>query len=144
MKEFIKPDRPFLLLTENVEGVVSFSWFRSEEELIDAAQERLEYGEMIISAIEINGQRDIEIQNMRISQNDFIEEVKATYKIAKAQGFDSIVLAIDTDCGLTYYINDTTEGFQCDLWEYNFNDLDAIASQLYDEMHGAMIEIRAE
>lgn len=144
MNDFIKPVKPFLLITEDNEGVVSYSWLSSEEELIESAQERLEYGEMIINAIEVNGQRDIEIQNMRISQNDFIEEVKATYKIAKDQGFDSIVLAIDTDCNQTYYINDTPEGFQCDLWGYNFNDLDAIASQLYDEMHGAMIEIRID
>ena len=53
-------------------------------------------------------------------------------------------MAIDTNLDTTYYINDTPNGFQCDLWDYYFDDLETIASQLYDEMHGNVTEIRIE
>lgn len=153
IKEFTKPVRPFLLLTEDNEGVVSYFWLYSEEKLIDSAQERiLKYREMIIDAIEIDGKRDIDLTSIYRSKNYFISEVKETYNIAKELkkdlrkelGYGRIVLAIDTDCNQTYYINDTPEGFQCDLWEYKFSDLDLIASRLYDEMSGHMIDVRAE
>lgn len=29
-------------------------------------------------------------------------------------------------------------------WDYYFDDLETIASQLYDEMHGSVTEIRIE
>ena len=44
----------------------------------------------------------------------------------------------------SYYINDTDEGFQCDLFDYVFDDLYSIASQLYDELRGNVVEIRIE
>lgn len=50
----------------------------------------------------------------------------------------------DTDLDTTYYINDIPDGFQCDLWDYYFDDLETIASQLYDEMHGSVTDIRIE
>ena len=53
----------------------------------------------------------------------FIEEIKSVYQDATEIGFDSIVIAIDTDLDNTYYINDTYEGFQCDLFDYLFDDL---------------------
>ena len=153
-KEFIKPIRPFLLLTEDDKGVVSYFWLCSEEKIIDMVQERiLNYEEMVISAIEINGKRDIDLVSIWRSKSYFIEEVKKTYNTAKELendglrkelGYGRIVLAIDTDVDTTYYINDTPEGFQCDLWEYSFSDLDTIASRLYDEMSGHMIDINAE
>lgn len=79
-----------------------------------------------------------------MSQDDFIAALQDNYDEAVARGFDSIVLAIDTDVGNTYYINDTSDGFQCDLWAYYFDDLEEIASQLYDEMHGNVTDIRIE
>ena len=79
-----------------------------------------------------------------MSQDDFITALQVNYEEALARGFDSIVLAIDTDLGNTYYINDTPDGFQCDLWGYYFNNLEDIASQLYDEMQGNVTDIRIE
>ena len=38
----------------------------------------------------------------------------------KERGFDSIVLAIETDTEQTYSINDTEDGFQCDEFDYYF------------------------
>ena len=79
-----------------------------------------------------------------MSQDDFIAALQENYEEALARGFDSIVLTIDTDVGNTYYIYDTPDGFQCDLWVYYFDDLEDIASQLYDEMHGNVADIRIE
>ena len=77
-----------------------------------------------------------------MSQDDFIAALQDNYDEALARGFDSIVLAIDTDVGNTYYIYDTPDGFECGLWAYYFDDLEDVASQLYDEMHGNVSDIR--
>ena len=74
--------------------------------------------------------------------DEFIEEIESAYQNAKEKGFDSIVIAIDTDLGNTYYINDTEEGFQCDTFDYVFEDLYSIAWQLYNELQGNVTEIR--
>lgn len=79
-----------------------------------------------------------------MSQDDFIAALQDNYEEAIARGLDSIVLTIDTDLGITYYIYDTPDGFQCDLWAYNFDYLKDIANQLYDEMHGNVTDIRIE
>ena len=79
-----------------------------------------------------------------MNQDEFLEQVTSAYVDAEKCGFDSIVVAIDTDLDTTYYINDTLDGFQCDLWDYYFDDLETIASQLYNEMHGSVTEIRIE
>ena len=83
-------------------------------------------------------------EDISMSQDDFIVALQDNYEEAVVRGFDSIVLAIDTDIGNTYYISDTPDGFQCDLWTYYFDDLEDIASQLYDEMHGNVTDIRIE
>lgn len=77
-------------------------------------------------------------------RTSFLEQVTSAYVDAEKRGFDSIIVAIDTDLDTTYYINDTPDGFQCDLWDYYFDDLETIASQLYNEMHGSVTEIRIE
>ena len=74
----------------------------------------------------------------------FIEEIKSVYQDATEIGFDSIVIAIDTDLDNTYYINDTYEGFLCDLFDYLFDDLYDVSSRLYDEIQGNVIDIRIE
>lgn len=76
--------------------------------------------------------------------DEFLKRIISDYNDALNRGFDSIVVAIDTDLDTTYYINDTQNGFQCDLWDYYFDDLESIATQLYDEMHGSVTEIRIE
>ena len=83
-------------------------------------------------------------EDILMSQDDFIAALQDNYEEAVVRGFDSIVLAIDTDIGNTYYIYDTPDGFQRDLWAYNFDNLEDIASQLYDEMHGNVTDIRIE
>lgn len=88
--------------------------------------------------------RRVDIESGRMDQDKFLEQVTSAYVDAEKRGFDSIVVAIDTDLDTTYYINDTPDGFQCDLWDYYFDDLETIASQLYDEMHGSVTEIRIE
>jgi hypothetical protein len=80
----------------------------------------------------------------KMNLDDFIEEIESMYQDATERGFDSIVIAIDTDLDNTYYINDTEDGFQCDLFDYVFDDLYDISSQLYDEIQGNVIDIRIE
>lgn len=76
--------------------------------------------------------------------DEFIENIESAYQDATERVFDSIVITIDTDLDNTYYINDTEEGFQCDVFDYVFDDLYSIASQLYNELRGNVIEIRIE
>lgn len=109
-----------------------------------SAVERRGMGERIICAIEISSCRDIEIPP-EYTVADFIEEVNSVYDDAKERGFDSIVLTIETDTKQTYCINDTEDGFQCDEFDYYFEDLDFIAETLFNEkIIGKPIEIKIE
>lgn len=80
----------------------------------------------------------------KMNLDDFIEEIESMYQDATERGFDSIVIAIDAGLYNTYYINDTEDGFQCDLFDYVFDDLYDISSQLYNEIQGNVIDIRIE
>lgn len=80
----------------------------------------------------------------KMNLDDFIEEIESMYQDATERGFDSIAIAIDDGLNNTYYINDTEEGFQCDLFDYVFDDLYDISSQLYNEIQGNVIDIRIE
>ena len=86
----------------------------------------------IIDAIEINSCRELP-RPTKYTDGDFLKEVLSAYDTAVEQGLDSIVIAIDTDSDITYYINDTEEGFQCDVFDYYFDDLDSLALELYSE-----------
>lgn len=139
-----KSESPFFLLTEDVDGNVSYCWWDNKEGLQEDAVERRGNGERIICAIEISSCRDVEIPP-EYTVNNFIEEVNSSYDDAKERGFDSIVLVIETDTEQTYYINDTEDGFQCDEFDYYFEDLDYIAETLFNEkIIGKPVEIRIE
>lgn len=143
-KPFMQPESPFFLLTEDEEGNVSYYWWDNEERLQEDAVERRSNGERIICAIEISSCRNVEIPP-EYTVDDFIEEVNSAYDDAKERGFDSIVLVIETDTEQTYYINDTEDGFQCDEFDYYFEDLDSIAETLFNEkIIGKPVEIRIE
>ena len=73
-----------------------------------------------------------------------LKKLNQRIRMQQKRGFDSIVITIDTDLDNTYYINDTEEGFQCDVFDYVFDDLYSIACQLYDELHGNVTDIRVE
>lgn len=60
-KPFLQPERPFLLLTEDIDGTVSYSLWDDEDNMREDAIERRGYGEEIILAIEISSCRDIDI-----------------------------------------------------------------------------------
>lgn len=141
---FTKPERPFLLIFEDMEHNVSYSWLETEEELLEVANEIRDSSGKIIDSIEIGSCRDVDCDYTVHDEGWFIESVISAYETATEQGFDSIVLAIDTDIDKTYYINDTENGFQCDNFDYYFDDLDSIASELYNEIHGNVTEIRIE
>jgi len=81
-KPFIQPESPFLLLTEDVDGNVSYCWWNSKEGLQEDAVERRGSGERIICAIEISSCRDVEIPP-EYTVDDFIEEVNSAYDDAK-------------------------------------------------------------
>ncbi len=91
--KFVKPESPFLLLTEDVDGNVSYCWWNNEKGLQEDAVERRGSGERIICAIEISAYRDVEIPS-GYTVDDFIEEVNSAYDDAKEKGFDSIVLVV--------------------------------------------------
>lgn len=142
--KFAKPKRPFLLLTEDADGNASYWWWDTEENMKKDAVERKESRERIVCAIEIASCRDIEIP-LEYTVDDFIDEVNSAYDNAKERGFDSIVLVVETDTEKTYYINDTENGFQCDEFDFYFDDLDSIAETLFNvRMVGKPVEIRIE
>lgn len=117
------------------EDIVTVSeWVKTEEDLEKFANE---YANRNISV-------GYDLLDEPMDQDEFLEKVTSAYIDAEKRGFDSIVVAIDTDLDTTYYINDTPDGFQCDLWDYYFDDLETIASQLYEEMHGNVTDIRIE
>ncbi len=141
---FTRPERPFLLLSQDNEGNVAYSWLETEEELQEVASELKEYGDKIIDAIEIGSCRTVDVPPDYLV-DDFIEEINSAYETAKEQGFDSITLAIDTDMNMTYYINETENGFQCDEFDYYWDDLDSVSAALFDEkMIGKPTDIRIE
>ena len=109
-------------------------WVKTEEDLEKFADE---YANRNISV-------GYDLLDEPMDQDEFLEQVTSAYVDAEKRGFDSIIVAIDTDLDTTYYINDTPDGFQCDLWDYYFDYLETIASQLYDEMHGNVTDIRIE
>lgn len=109
-------------------------WVKTEEDLEKFADE---YADRNISV-------GYDLIDEQMDLDDFIEEIESAYQDASERGFDGIVIAIDTDLDNTYYINDVEEGFQCDIFDYVFDDLCSIASQLYDELHGNVTEIRIE
>ena len=141
---FTKPERPFLLIFEDMEHNVSYNWLETEEELLEVAKEIRNSSGTIIDSIEIGSSREVDCNEEVQDEGWFIESVISAYETATEQGFDNIVLAIDTDIDKTYYINDTANGFQCDSFDYYFDDLDSIASELYNEIHGSITEIRIE
>lgn len=141
---FKKPELPFLLISHDLEGNVSYSWMETEEALQETASEFKEYGDEIVYAIEIQKYRDIEIPPNYLV-DDFIDEINCAYEKAKNEGFYNIVLAIDTNEQITYYICETENGFQCDKFDYCWDDLDSLSSALFDEaINGKPIEIRIE
>lgn len=109
-------------------------WVKTEEDLEKFAEE---YADRNISV----GYNLIDEQ---MDLDEFIEEIESAYHDATERGFDSIIIAIDTDLDNTYYINDIKEGFQCDMFDYVFEDLYSIASELYNELHGNVMDIRIE
>ncbi len=76
-----------------------------------------------------------------MSLDEFIKVIKSTYQEADYL-FEDVTIAIDTDLNNTYYINKTDSGFECDLFDGVFDDLDTIANQLYEKMHGNATYIR--
>ena len=141
---FNKQEKPFLLLAEDSEHSISYHWLESEEELQEVALELKDGGCRIIEAIEIGSCRNVEIKPDYLV-DDFIEEINSAYDKANELKFDSVILSIDTDAEETYHINDTPDGFQCDEFDYYFDDLDSIAEALFVErMVGKPVEIRIE
>ena len=127
-----RPEKPFLLTYVDSCGDYSYEWYNTEEEIIEAMYYFVECGCIILDSIEINSCRELP-QPTKYTDGDFLKEVLSAYDTAVEQGLDSIVIAIDTDSDITYYINDTEEGFQCDVFDYYFNDLDSLALELYSE-----------
>ena len=129
---FTRPEKPFLLIYMDIEDNISYIWCETEKEITSIMNEIVEEDCTIIDAIEINSCRELPRPN-KYTEGDFVEEVLSAYDTAVNQGFDSIVIAIDTNSDITYYINDTEDGFQCDVFDYYFDDLDSLASELYSE-----------
>ncbi len=130
-KVFNKPEHPFLLLTEDVDGNVSYHWWDNEDEIKGDAIERRECDERIICAIEISGCRNIDIPS-RYTVEDFIEQVNEAYASGKEKSADGISIEIRTNAGKTYYINDTGDGFRCSGLDYLYKDIDSAAEELFN------------
>ena len=92
-----------------------------------------------------NKKRAIVFATLQMYRHDRMPYLRRILDDAKEKGFDSIVLVVETDTEQTYYINDTEDGFQCDEFDYYFEDLDSIAETLFNEkIIGKPVEIRIE
>lgn len=61
-ESFIQPERPFLLIYKDKEGLISYSWLEDEGELQEVVKEVKSYGCDIIDAIEIGSCRDVVLE----------------------------------------------------------------------------------
>lgn len=59
---FVQPKRPFLLIYNDEEDGVNYSWLESEEDLIELVKEVKSYGCTIMKAIEIGSCRDVVLE----------------------------------------------------------------------------------
>lgn len=62
---FTKPERPFLLIAEDKDGAVSYTWLETEDELLEIAKEFKSYGLKITDTIEIGSVREIELNTTK-------------------------------------------------------------------------------
>jgi len=58
---FLQPERPFLLIYEDTNEEISYSFLETEEDMVDVIKEVKSYGCSIIHAMEIGSCRDIKI-----------------------------------------------------------------------------------
>lgn len=80
---FLQPERPFLLIYEDENEDVSFSFLQTEEDIIEVIKEVKSYGCKILQAIEIGSCRDVVADNIyglykKIAKRDpkAIDEIK--------------------------------------------------------------------
>ena len=59
---FLQPERPFLLIYEDTNEEISYSFLETEEDMIDVIKEVKSYGCSIIHAMEIGSCRDVIIE----------------------------------------------------------------------------------
>lgn len=62
---FTKPERPFLLIVEDKNGEVSYTWLETEEELYEVAQEFKSNGLTITDTIEIGSAREVDLDSIK-------------------------------------------------------------------------------
>ena len=74
--KFKKPEAPFLLLTEDMDGIVSYYWWDNEKKMQEDAVERRGNGERIVCAIEISSCRDVEIPIAIFKEESMPEDTK--------------------------------------------------------------------
>lgn len=121
-----------------------FSSLFNSINILDASKEIFD----IIQRINIlsNDMKEIkilcEVVEYNYKKEDFIQKIKSDFNDVKNKGFNSIT--IDTDLGNTYYIKNTEKGFQCDLFDYVFEDLSIISGRVYDEIQGNIVDVRID
>lgn len=125
---FTKPDRPFLLLYEDLDNNIVYAWCESEKEITDIMTEIVEEGCYIIDAIEIGSCREIH-KPTKYTADNFYTEIFSIYD-SDMFNPDTMVITIDTDFDKMYCIEETVDGFKCG--EFEFDDLDTLIYELYD------------
>lgn len=134
--------RPFLLLSEDLNGNVSYCLWNDEKSMQTDMLERIGYKEKIILAIEILAYRNIETP-FCYSTNDFIEKIKNIYNNDNKQNSANSSIKISTDRKETYYINKLKNGFKYNGCDYLFEDIDSISGHIFIEsLIGEPIEIK--
>ena len=58
---FLQPERPFLLIYEDINEDISFSFLETEDDILDVIEEVKSYGCTILQAIEIGSCRDVRV-----------------------------------------------------------------------------------
>ena len=58
---FLQPEKPFMLIYEDEDDVLSIAWLETEDDLLEVVEEVKGYGCKIVEAIEIGSCRDVKI-----------------------------------------------------------------------------------
>lgn len=79
------------------------------------------------------------------SEINYIDRIHSVLEDAGRIGYENIVLSIGADCDNTYLINITPEGYLCDAFPgAMYEDLEALAIELYNRVDGNITDVRAE
>lgn len=129
-KIFAKPEKPFLLISEDREGIVSYLWLETEDDLLEVAEEFKSFGDTIVYAIEIGSCRNVDLSKLEeYTYEKFLEEVCDAYK-----GKSKCVIEIGMENEIQIMCNGNK--FSCSKLNIESDDLDSVIAEIFRYTNG--------